>query len=363
MSIKPKKNILDLFRIPNSNLNRADFLRLDKNENLIGFSEDVINDIKSIISSDFITAYPETGLLYQKLSENLGLDSSQFYLSSGSDAGIKSVFEVYVNPGDEVLVIDPTYAMYYIYADMFQGRLVKVSYERDFTLSVDKIINSISSKTKLVCIANPNSPTGTFIPMDDLQQVIKMANRHGAIALIDEAYYHYCEKTAIGLLKNNENLIITRTFSKALGIASARLGFVISNPSIIANLFKVRPMYEVNSFAVQLGIYFLEHSEIVGDHINQVSHSKIFLKKELLQDGLSIQPSFTNFVLIDVGNSEKSKRIVQLLFDEKIIIKGGFKEPCLESYIRVGIGSIDQMRFFVKELRIVLEKINNKSSN
>ena len=361
MSIKPKKNILDLFRISNSNLNRADFLRLDKNENLIGFSEEVINDIKSIISSDFITAYPETNLLYKKLSENLGLDSSQLYLSSGSDAGIKSVFEVYVNPGDEVLVIDPTYAMYYIYADMFQASLVKVSYEKDLTLSVNKIIKSISSKTKLVCIANPNSPTGTFIPIDDLHKVIKVANAHGAIALIDEAYYQYCEKTAIQLIKSNENLIITRTFSKALGMASARLGFVISSPSVIANLFKVRPMYEVNSFAVQLGIYFLEHSEIVSDHVNQVSHAKIFLKKELLQDGLSTKPSFTNFILIEVGNSEKAQKIVQLLFDEKIIIKGGFKEPCLDSYIRVGIGSVDQMQFFLKKLRSALGKIKNRN--
>ena len=142
MSVKPKKHILDLFRVPNSTLDRNDFLCLDKNENLIGFSEEVVKDIRGIITSDFLTAYPETDLLYQKLSENLGVDSSQIYLSSGSDAGIKSVFEVYVEPSDEVLIIHPTYSMYYVYADMFQARLVKVNYEKDLSLSVDSFIKT-----------------------------------------------------------------------------------------------------------------------------------------------------------------------------------------------------------------------------
>jgi histidinol-phosphate aminotransferase len=358
MSVKPKKHILDLFRVPNSTLDRNDFLCLDKNENLIGFSEEVVKDIRGIITSDFLTAYPETDLLYQKLSENLGVDSSQIYLSSGSDAGIKSVFEVYVEPSDEVLIIHPTYSMYYVYADMFQARLVKVNYEKDLSLSVDRFIKNISSKTKLICIANPNSPTGTILSLDELQTILTSARRHNAMVLIDEAYFQFAEKTAIGLLKNNENLILTRTFSKALGMASARLGYVIGDPSIIANLFKVRPMYEVSSFAVHLGKYFLEHSELVIDHIKQVSDAKNFLKKELLKDGLSMQPSFTNFVLINVNNSERAKRIAQLLFDEKVIIKGGFNEPCLEPYIRVGIGSLEQMNGFIKIFRMVLAKVN-----
>jgi histidinol-phosphate aminotransferase len=358
MPISPKKHILDLYRSPNTFQKRSEYLRMDKNENIIGFSGEVINDIRNMISSEFLTAYPEVDPLYQKLSENLEVDSTQIFLSAGSDAGIKSVFEVYVEPDDEVLILNPTYAMYYVYADMFQARLIKADYDKNLSLSADNIINSISSKTKLVCLANPNSPTGTLLPLEDIQRIIIAANNHDAMVLIDEAYCQFSGETTIGFLETYENLIITQTFSKAFGAASARLGFVLSTPSVIANLFKVRPMYEVNSFAVQLGNYFLEHPELVADHVDQINKSKHFLEKEMLKDGYSMPPSYTNFALIHVGDREKSKEIVRLLFDEKIIIKGGFEEPCMQPFIRVGIGSADQMKFFVEKFRRVLPRIN-----
>ena len=358
MPITPKKHIHDLYRSPNIFQDRSEYLRMDKNENIIGFSEEVINDIRNMISSEFITAYPELDPLYQKLSENLGVDSSQIFLSAGSDAGIKSVFEVYVEPGDEVVIIHPTYAMYYVYADMFQTRLVKANYEKDLSISIDNIINNISSNTKLVCLANPNSPTGTLLPPEDLQRVLDAGNSHSSMVLVDEAYCQFSGESAIKFLKKYDNLIITQTFSKAFGAASARLGFVLSTPSVIANLFKVRPMYEVNSFAVQLGSYFLEHPELVADHVEQINKSKRFLETEMLKDGYSMPPSYTNFSLIHIGNRKKAKEITQFLFDEKIIINGGFEEPCMAPFIRVGIGSMDQMKFFVEKFRKVLSKIN-----
>ena len=134
----------------------------------------------------------------QKLSHN---HSSQIFLSAGSDAGIKSVFEVYVEPGDEVVIIHPTYAMYYVYADMFQARLVKANYEKDLSISIDNIINNISSNTKLVCLANPNSPTGTLLPPEDLQRLLGAGNSHSSMVLVDEAYCQFSGESAIKFLK------------------------------------------------------------------------------------------------------------------------------------------------------------------
>ena len=207
MHINPKKHIHALCRSPNTFQDRSEYLRMDKNENIIGFSKEVINDIRNMISSEFITAYPEVDPLYQKLSENLGVDSSQIFLSAGSDAGIKSVFEVYVEPGDEVLIIHPTYAMYYVYTDMFQARLVKANHNKDLSISIDNIINNIFPKTKLVCLANPNSPTGTLLPSKDLQRILSAGNSHGSMVLIDEAYCQFSGKSAINLLKTHDNLI------------------------------------------------------------------------------------------------------------------------------------------------------------
>ena len=137
---------------------------------------------------------------------------------------------MYVDSGDEVIVINPTYAMYHVYSKMFDAQLVKVDFDKNLALPPERIIEEISPATKLVCIANPNSPTGTVFPIQDLEKIIKVASKNEALVLVDEAYYQFWGFSAIDLVLEYDNLIVIRTFSKALGLASARLGYVVSNP-------------------------------------------------------------------------------------------------------------------------------------
>ncbi|SVC99088.1 uncharacterized protein METZ01_LOCUS351942, partial [marine metagenome] len=181
MHLSPKKHLLELDRVIDKNLDRDKFLRMDKNENLKGFSKEIIQDIQKMISSDFLTAYPEVGPLYNKLAEHLNIPREKIYLTSGSDAGIKAVYEVYVDSGDEVVVINPTYAMYHVYSKMFDAQLVKVDFDENLALPPGRIIEKISPATKLVCIANPNSPTGTILPIQDLEKIIKVASKNEAL--------------------------------------------------------------------------------------------------------------------------------------------------------------------------------------
>ena len=216
----------------------------------------------------------------------------------------------------------------------------------------------MSRMTRLVCIANPNSPTGTIFSQQDVETIVETARNNGTLVLVDEAYYHYCGQSVIDLLNVYDNLIITRTFSKAFGLASARLGYIVSSERIIADLLKVRPMYEVNSFAVRLGIYLLEHPNLISDHVEQVCQAKSFTENVLFEMGLQVSRSYANFVLINVGGREKSAKIAELMYREKILIKCGFEEPCLEPYIRVGLGSVNQMAFFIEKLKLVLRELS-----
>lgn len=360
MLIRPKKNIAELYRIPNSSLERCRYLRLDKNENNIGFSEEVLDDFRAMITSDFITTYPDVCPLYQALAQRVGIQTSQLYLAAGSDGAIKSTFEVYVEPHDEVLLICPTYAMFSVYAKMFQAKLSQVFYDKNLCLSAEKVLEKMSQTTRLVCIANPNSPTGTIFSQQEIKKIVETARNNGTLVLVDEAYYQYCEQSAIELLNVYDNLIITRTFSKALGLASARLGYIVSSERIIADLLKVRPMYEVNSFAVRLGVYLLEHPNLISDHVEQVRQTKRFVENVLSEMGLQVPRSHTNFVLINVGGRERSAKIAELMYREKILIRGGFEEPCLEPYIRVGLGSINQMAFFIEKLKLALRELSQQ---
>ena len=239
MRIPPKQHLLQLDRIVDSSLDQEQFLRMDKNENLKKFSEETIQGIRKMISSNFLTAYPEVSPLYSKLAECLNIPREQIYLSAGSDAGIKAVYEVYVDSEDEVIVIHPTYAMYYVYSKMFNAQLIKIDFDEKLFLPPERIIDKISPATKLVCIANPNSPTGTVLVIKDLERIIKVASENGALVLIDEAYYQFWGYSVIDLVSAYENLIVIRTFSKALGLASVRLGYVVSTPEIISHLFRM----------------------------------------------------------------------------------------------------------------------------
>ncbi len=354
----PKKHLLDLDRLPNASLNRSDYLRLDKNENVIGFPESVLQDIRRMLSNNLISFYPDVTPLYEELAKYLSVKPNQIYLAAGSDGVIKSVFEVFVEPGDEVLTLEPTYAMYSVYAKMFQVEFRRIPYTAELDLPISQVISRLSSKTKLVCLANPNSPTGTAFSIEDLGKLLEVASRHSTLVLVDEAYYEYFGQTALGFLNHYDNLIMTRTFSKALGLASARLGYAVSSKSIIHSLFKVRPMYEVNQFAVCLGIYLLRNPELVLTHTETIKESRKRVQNEIRAMGLASPETHTNFILIHLGDRKTALTVTTQLQKEGILVRGGFPEPCLAPYIRVTLGSEGQMKQFLSKFSTLCASIS-----
>lgn len=351
--IKAKQEIQELVRLDNSEMDRAGYLRLDKNEDIIGFNKKTIKDMLRTVDADIISAYPEVHRLYNKISKWLGLPKDRIYISAGSDGAIKAVFEAYVCPGDEVMVLHPTYAMYYVYSDMFGAKLKKVCFDGDLMIPYERIVSTISGKTKLICIANPNSPTGTVLGHSDLVKIIGLAAKKGIIVLMDEAYYGYYPATCMDLVGSFDNLIVTRSFTKIYGLGCARLGFAVSNKNIISNLKKVRPIYEVNTFSVILGCYVIDHPEILKEHTGQFNAGKKFLLNQLTRMGLDYFESYANFVLIKMGSSKEAIRVADGLRKRKILVKAGFSVEPLSDCIRVSISKKGHMEKFV----VALEKV------
>lgn len=353
--ILPKKNIRKLERVENPSISRRGFLRLDKNENIIGFEDSFLKKVRSKIDSDFLTSYPEVHLLYEKISKWLGIEKNRIYISSGSDGCIKSVFEVFVGEGDEVIIPHPTYAMYYVYSQMFGAKLKKIRYDRNLDLNYRSIIDAMSKRTKLICIANPNSPTGTVIPKRDLLDIVRTAQKKDILVLVDEAYYPYYPESFLSYVSSFSNLVVTRSFTKGLGLGSARLGFAVSNKYIIDCLKKVRPIYEVNSFSVLLGSLVLDNLSIMKKNMKLFKEGKSYLIQSLKSIGLEFFDTHTNFILIDVGTPKLVSKISKELLKRKILVRSGYTEPPLDRCIRVTIGSKKQMKKFIKNLRAVLE--------
>jgi len=353
--ISPKPNIARLSRHENAALDRAGYLCLDKNEDIIGFDRKIIDDMLSKVDSHMISAYPMVYKLYEKAAGWLGTQKGSIYVSSGSDGAIKSVFEAYVGKGDGVVILHPTYAMYYVYSDMFEADLKKVRFDDDFSLSSGDIISAISPKTKLVCIANPNSPTGTVIEEGELLKIIDFADKNRTLVLLDEAYYGYYPVTYLEYIERFKNLIVTRSFTKAYGLGSARLGLAVSNPEIISNLKKVRPIYEVNSFAILLGSYVIDHPEIFKEHMVLFREGKECLLKGLARIGMKSFDTYANFVLIKMKDGTEAMALADRLKDRKVLVRAGFTEEPMQGCIRVNVGTKEQMNRFIKALSGVLD--------
>ncbi|NQT49991.1 aminotransferase class I/II-fold pyridoxal phosphate-dependent enzyme [Candidatus Kuenenbacteria bacterium] len=360
LELPVKPHLKNLVRTKNPTEPRLNFLRLDKNENITGLDELFVNKFKNEITAEFISAYPELDPLYKKLANHLKVTNDNLYITAGSDAAIKATFEVFVQPRDKVLILDPTYAMFYVYTNMFEAELIRVGYNPDLTLSVQKILEQITlHKPKLICIANPNSPTGTILSLDEVNEIIKLAAEQGSIVLLDEAYYPYHEKTGIDLINHYPNLLITRTFSKALGLASARIGFAVAHPRMIECLHKVRPMYETNAFAVRFAEMVLDNENLVTDHLVDLEQGKQYLMEKLGELGVKYHQTYANFINIDVGSQEKSIAIEKFMHDNGILIKGGFS-GVLENCIRINFGNVNQMQQFLGVFQQTLSKENKK---
>lgn len=353
---QPKKFLESIERVGSEEFDRTAFLRLDKNEYTGEIPDSILNEIKEQITSDFLTTYPQLFDFYHELSKFLHIPKEQILITAGSDAGIKNIFEVFVHEGDEVIFPEPTYAMYRVYSQLFQAVSKPVPYSSTLTLSVDDLIQHISSKTVLITLANPNSPTGTIISKEDIIRIIQAGNQNGAIVLIDEAYHLFYPESVIDLIDQYSNLFIIRTFSKAFGLASARLGYVISQTENIKNLKVFRPIYEISGFASLCGQVLLNHYSEVDLWAKDIIKNRDEFISKLTSQGIFCYPSAANFVNVKVGK-EKVGPIMSFMEKNGILLKAGSYHPALCNCIRVTIGPSDQM-YKVTEMIVDFVKNN-----
>ena len=348
--IRPKKHLAGIHRTIPERFDRTQYIRLDKNEDVTGIPEEIFRIWAEQVHPGQLAAYPQLFRLYEKLGEYLSLPEDHILITAGSDAAIKNVFEVFVSPGETVIIPDPTYAMYEVYSGLFEASPVKIPYRGDLTFPVNAMIEAIDGCTRLVVLANPNSPTGTIVERTDILGILKKALKHDCIVLIDEAYYPFYPKTVVDLVRKYHNLIVTRTFSKAFGLAALRLGFAVAQPTLIANLTKFRPIYEPNGIAADIGCIVLDHKNVIEEKVREIVQGRDYLINETRRLGFRPYASHTNFVNIDVGKKHVGHLVT--FFEKKgILIKAGANHPALLQCIRITAGPVDMMKRVVMYLK------------
>ena len=354
--VLPRPHIQGLYRIPPDTESHKSFLRLDRNERVIDFPEQIVNRFHELLDARVVMSYPEIEPLYQKLSKYIEVPRDHLSLMSGSDLAIKTVFETYIDPDDQVLLHMPSYAMYEIYCKMFQANLKTISFDKSLKLDVEAFLDTITPQTRMVALENPNGFTGTILTKDEIRRVAEKAHACRAILLIDEAYYLFTGDTIQPLYQEFDNVIIARSFSKDLGMAGLRCGYLLSNPENIGFLYRVKPMYEVSAAAVAFCLAILEFPEQIKQYIAEVKKGMRFAVESLKGMGLITGGGNGNFLMIYLGDEIDIPLVIKGLKNRNVLVRRPFHVESIKGWLRVGVGNVSQMKNFLLAFATVLEE-------
>lgn len=353
--IKHSKRLDRVFRVFDPYQDRHDFYRLDRNEDPIGWDDEHFQEILSSITPYDLSAYSDSTVFTNKLATWLGVKPTELYVTAGSDAAIKNIFETYIDPSDNVLMQKPGWRMYDVYNDVYEGTPIFENYGRELEFNIDSVKNRIAEgNIRLVILANPNQPTATLIDREKLHEVLEIALAKDTIVVVDEAYYMFTEETAIDFVKDFPNLIITRTFSKAFGLASLRLGYCVANEERIKELMLLRPVTDANGLALKIGEYALDHIDWVKTRNQDFINGREFLYERFTKSGLKTWRSYTNFILIRYDSMERAKEVMAQTRAKGYLLKGPFNFSPLENCVRVTIGPNALMENFWDDCKEIL---------
>jgi histidinol-phosphate aminotransferase len=286
--------------------------------------------------------------LKQKISEIKGIPAGNIFLGNGSDEIIDLCFRVFCNPGkDKVLIFPPTYGMYEVSASVNDVNVEKITLRDDFQIDIEKVKRIISDpQFKLVFICSPNNPTSNSMNHEDVGWIIMNFN---GIVVIDEAYSDFSiDPSFLNLVKDHNNLIVMQTFSKALGMAAARVGMAFMDPDILSYFNKIKPPYNISTINQKAALARLDQKKEMASLVRDIIDERERLQIEIARFGFveKIYPSDANFLLVRVNDAN---RLYKYLIDRNIIIRN--RSSVIRNCVRITVGRKSENEQLIKSLK------------
>jgi len=329
-----------------------DLVKLNQNENPLGPSPRAVAAATAAMTQ--VHTYPEGSslVLRERLARLWDLPADHFLVGNGSDEVFRLLAEVYLEPGDAIVVPAPSFSGYPLVGELMGARVVRVPL-RDQTMDLEAMVAAVAeSGAKMLFLCRPNNPTGAVFAEEALRAVLPQVPAD-CIVIVDEAYREF-DQTAFdsrALLLDYANVVVTRTFSKIYGMAGFRLGYGVMRPELIAPIYTARDPFSVNNLAVAAGLAALDDTEHLERTQAITREGKAFLYATFERLGLSYVRSEANFILFDVG------RPATEIFD-KMLRKGVLLRPCgsfgLPTHLRVTVGTAAENLRFAAALEQVL---------
>lgn len=329
-------------------------LRLDFNENTDACSPRVLECLRRL-SPEELAKYPERQPVESTLADLLKVDRQELLLTNGVDEAIHLLCEAYLDIGDEAIVVVPTYSMYTIYIKATGALVVQVRAGENFGFPANAVIDAITPRTRLVAIANPNNPTGAVATNGELLRIARSAP--DAAVLVDEAYFEFHGETILNSRREAGNLFVTRTFSKAYGMAGLRIGVLVGNEIQIRSLRRLSSPYNVNAVALACVAEALADQSYVSDYVQEVLEGRDRLEALLRTSGIRFWPSRANFVLMRISDSKSgAAQFVEQMRQRGILVRDRSADEACEGCVRITVGRRQHVDRLLKTLQEVFEE-------
>ena len=329
---------------------RKDYIRLDLNENPGGLPQDFIDNVLKDITPQFVAQYPETLHFAKILADFLGTTIENLCLTNGSAEAIRYVFQAFTGEGGRVVGVVPSYFMFQVYSEMYGRNFIKVPYNSDLSMPIDKILDAMTDDTQLLILLNPNNPMGNVYSENEFQTIMKSAEEHEITVLIDEAYHYFYPVSFINYALTHEHVFVTRTFSKLFSMAGCRLGYVVGCPEGIKYIQKCCTPHNTNAFALKFAEAVISTPGMLQSLIDKFLDGRNYLFQSLDKMGYRHKGEAGNFLFIKVRTD--AEKIVQRMKTEKrILIKSYPDVGEFGTCLRVTIGERKYMELFLDALK------------
>ena len=338
---------------------KENVIKLSANESALGFSLRVKTVLKR--KDNKISRYPDSKAaeLRKLISKKFNCNFNKIICGSGSDEVIQMLCQLFLKPGDQVVVPEYSFLMYRIYSSIVGAKVV-FSKEKEFKISVDEIIKKVNKKTKIVFLANPNNPTGTYLYKNELINLRKRLNSR-VLLVVDDAYDEYMKdkkySSGLKIFKNFKNVFILRTFSKIYGLASLRIGWGYGSKEIINALNLIKPPFNVNRIAQLCAIESLKDKKFINESVKHNFFWGKLIKNKLKKYNIITNEVSGNFLLLNFKKCKLSADYVENKLQKRGLILRETKTYGIKNCLRLTIGNNLENKLFLKYINKIFENV------
>ena len=331
-------------------------IKLSSNENSLGPSPKSILRVKKCLKNTH--RYPDSSAyeLRSKLAQKFNLDIENVILGNGSEGIMSAIIRTFLNENDELIGFEDSFIGFRVLANA-SGRKINWIKMNDYKYNLNSIVNKINKDTKIIYLANPDNPTGTYFTKKEFETFMSYVPDR-VLIILDEAYFEYANNIVDypdSMQYRYDNVITLRTFSKCYGLAGYRVGYGFAHHILIENLLKVKLPFEPSIPAQEAALGAIEDVKHLTNTLKSNNHGMEYLKKEFERLELTYIPSITNFITIIFSNSDKASNFIDKLLENGVIVRG-LSSFGLSHCVRISIGTNEENKFLIEKINKIMKK-------